>query len=96
MKTFTEMMSHKKNYCKLHIASGMAWGVAIVLIHFSILTDFWTINTYFTLAWALLVQVVLSLYYRRTTFSVIKGLGIAALSAVITIALLLVTARHGL
>ncbi len=97
MKLATEMLNLKKSYHMLHAAAGMTWGAAIVMAHVSILTGFWTINTYSTLVWACLVQITISLYYhRRTTFSVVKGLGISALAAVITITLSLVMARYGL
>ncbi len=97
MKAIIEMLNLKQSYYLVHAAAEMTWGAAIVMVHVSILTGFWTINTYSTLVWACLVQVTISLYYhRRTTFSVAKGLGIAALAAVITITLSLVMARYGL
>ncbi len=97
MRLMIEILNLKKSYYLVHAAAGLIWGAAIVMAHVSIITGFWTINTYVSLGWAVFVQAALSLYYHRQgTFSVLKGLGIATLAAVITITLSLNMARYGL
>ncbi|MEN1761703.1 hypothetical protein [Anoxynatronum sibiricum] len=97
MKVMTELLNQKKNYYMLHAASGMVWGTAIVMAHISIIARFWTSNTYVTIAWALMVQGALSLYYHcKGPFSVVKGVGITAAVAAFTIAAAFILSLYGL
>ena len=85
MNEFLEVLNAKRAYCLLHITAGITWGAAIVMAHVSILMGFWTINTYVTLVWAVLVQAAISYFYRDKGFGV-KGIVLTICAAVFTIA----------
>lgn len=76
MNKITEAMNTDSAYYLLHAATGMIWGAALVMVHISMTTAFWTINTFITLAWTVLMQGGLVLFYRKKERSMLKGMAL--------------------
>ncbi len=71
MNKITEAMNTHNTYYLLHAATGMTWSATLVMVHVSITTAFWT-NAFLTLAWAVLIQGCLVLFYRKKEHSMLK------------------------